>query len=569
MHTLDPNKLQEDDEGNRGNNNENNNNYENEETPLLSHRASADEATSSEQRLSIPKIIALTCINGGLQVFFSTIMANLAPYLQSLHLSKSSTAAIIISIPLSGAFIGPLIGALSDRLRTRFGRRRPIILLGAISTVFLLLLLAWTQEVIHFLLPNHNHENDGMKTIMKITAILLTFALSISIQPVQACTRALMVDIAPPEEQSRVSAYASRIQGASAIGSFFASSLSLNRFLPRGWGWTQFQCLAVLNALTLGGTVGVTCVFVGEEDGRRRRRTDGGEGRKGEFLRGVVEFFRRLWWTVKDLPEKIAQACKVQVASWMAWFPFLFYNTTYIGELVNVAAEKASRGAATKGEGGEENDQLAQAGSIASLCFASVGFFFVLLLPAILPFLSRIFRRQQSHSPNHQSLLRPTAASENDLIYLWLLTQPLLGILLLLTLFVNHQWQGTILIALGGLPWSVTQWVPWAVIGFETAKLGVANTSTNHCHNHNHNHEEEEEEGGTNDDTWNNQSGAILGVHNIAISLPQVISGLVSSVTYRIAEGAGSEVPTAWVLASSGFAAFGAAILAGRMVERG
>lgn len=112
------------------------------------------------------------------------------------------------------------------------------------------------------------------------------------------------------------------------------------------------------------------------------------------------------------------------------------------------------------------------------------------------------------------------------------------------------------------------------MIGFETAKLGFASNSTNHYNNHNHdNHheddndneeEEEEEEGGK-----DNQSGAILGVHNIAISLPQVISGLVSSVTYRIAEGAGSQVPTAWVLASSGFAAFGAAVLAGRMVERG
>lgn len=110
------------------------------------------------------------------------------------------------------------------------------------------------------------------------------------------------------------------------------------------------------------------------------------------------------------------------------------------------------------------------------------------------------------------------------------------------------------------------------MIGFETAKLGFA--STNH-HNHNRNnhheddedddHDEEDEEEGRKD----NQSGAILGVHNIAISLPQVISGLVSSVTYRIAEGAGSQVPTAWVLASSGFAAFGAAVLAGRMVERG
>lgn len=110
------------------------------------------------------------------------------------------------------------------------------------------------------------------------------------------------------------------------------------------------------------------------------------------------------------------------------------------------------------------------------------------------------------------------------------------------------------------------------MIGFETAKLGFASNSTNHCNNHNHHEaededddEEEEEEGGGKE----NQSGAILGVHNIAISLPQVISGLVSSVTYRIAEGAGSQVPTAWVLASSGFAAFGAAVLAGRMVERG
>lgn len=114
------------------------------------------------------------------------------------------------------------------------------------------------------------------------------------------------------------------------------------------------------------------------------------------------------------------------------------------------------------------------------------------------------------------------------------------------------------------------------MIGFETAKLGLASTNHHNNHNHNNHHEddddddedddEEEDEEGEGKD---NQSGAILGVHNIAISLPQVISGLVSSVTYRIAEGAGSEVPTAWVLASSGFAAFGAAVLAGRMVERG
>lgn len=183
-----------------------------------------------------------------------------------------------------------------------------------------------------------------------------------------------------------------------------------------------------------------------------------------------------------------------------------------------------------------EGDQLAQAGSIASLCFAAVGFFFVLVLPVVLPYISRLVRtrsRQQQNSSDSKN--------EQDLIWLWLLTQPVLGLLLVLTLAVSYQWQGTILIALAGLPWAVTQWVPWAVIGFETSKFGLA-------------------------DGEDNQSGAILGVHNMAISLPQVLSGAVSSVTYKIAESAGSEVPTAWVLASSGIAAFVASWLAGRML---
>lgn len=105
---------------------------------------------------------------------------------------------------------------------------------------------------------------------------------------------------------------------------------------------------------------------------------------------------------------------------------------------------------------------------------------------------------------------------------------------------------------MAGIPWAVTQWVPWALIGVETSRLGLTTAGEND--------EEEDESSG------DAQSGAILGIHNMAISLPQVLSGAVSIVSYRIAEGAGSEVPTAWVLASSGLAAFVAGWLASRML---
>ncbi|KAI5361760.1 Putative MFS transporter superfamily [Septoria linicola] len=479
--------------------------------PLL--RDSNDESTTSDadKELSLPKLLALTCINGGLQVFFSTVMANLAPYLQRLGLSKSATAAIIISLPLSGSFIGPLSGAISDQyIRTRFGRRRPMILLGTLLAVTFMGLLAWT-------------ENFANGDTARAFAVIFTLLLSISVQPIQAGVRALMVDIAPAAQQSRASAYASRIQGSLSIFSFFASSLTLNN-LPGLGRLTQFQCLTCLNFITLGGTVLITCVFIQERDSRRIRLEGAdADGKK----QNVGDFFKQLWHTARTLPEMVEQACKVQFASWWAWFPFTYYNTTYIGELVDVAEQAQSDG-----------DQLAQAGSVASLCFAAVGFFFVLVLPVALPYVSRLVRRnRQSHGSSD--------TSERDLIWLWLFTQPVLGLLLVLTLAAAYQWQGTVLVAIAGLPWAVTQWVPWAVIGYETSKLGLSGQ----------------------DQSEDSKSGAILGVHNMAISLPQVLSGAVSSATYKIAEEAGSQVPTAWVLASSGIAAFVASFLARRMLQ--
>lgn len=45
-----------------------------ESSPLLS----SDDSRAQKIDLSIAKLLALTCINGGLQVFFSTVMANLS-----------------------------------------------------------------------------------------------------------------------------------------------------------------------------------------------------------------------------------------------------------------------------------------------------------------------------------------------------------------------------------------------------------------------------------------------------------------------------------------------------------
>ncbi|CAK3924625.1 MFS general substrate transporter [Lecanosticta acicola] len=497
-----------------------------EDSPLLERQDEAS-STSSQETLSIATLLVLTCINGGLQVFFSTVMANLAPYLQKLGLSKSATSAIVIALPLSGAFVGPISGAFSDRLPTRWGRRRPIILGGTLLASAFLILLAWTEQIVKLA----GGEDVSQSPIIAL-AVIWTILLAISVQPVQAGVRSLMVDIAPANQQSRASSWAGRIQGVSAIFSFFASSLHLPSLLGLG-RLTQFQALAALNLITLGSTVLTTCIFIQEKDSRRLEIGNGGN------QDSVMTVMKHIFRTVKGLQGKIRRTCETQFCSWFAWFPFLYYNTTYIGELAT--PDTSTKPSTTTQDDGNE---LAQAGSLASLNFAIVGFIMITLLPWLLPYITRFLHtRKRTQSPESSSS-SSSSSDLRDLISLWITTQPLLGLLLLLTLAAAYQWQGIILIALAGVPWAVTQWVPFAIVGYETSKLGL-----------------------TGDDEGDaSGSGAIMGVHNMAISLPQVLSGLVSSLTYLVAEKAGSEVPTAWVLASSGVAAFVAAGLARRML---
>ena len=83
----------------------------------------------------------------GVSIFWSVEMGYASPYLLSLGLSKSSMAAVFAAGPLSGLVVQPLMGALADNSTSRFGRRRPYMLLGTGICVAAMLLLGFTKGV--------------------------------------------------------------------------------------------------------------------------------------------------------------------------------------------------------------------------------------------------------------------------------------------------------------------------------------------------------------------------------------------------------------------------------------
>ena len=75
-------------------------------------------------------------------------MTYASPYLLSLGLSKSKLSLVWVAGPLSGLIMQPVIGMVSDQSTSRWGRRRPFMVVGAGLASACLLVLGWTSEVV-------------------------------------------------------------------------------------------------------------------------------------------------------------------------------------------------------------------------------------------------------------------------------------------------------------------------------------------------------------------------------------------------------------------------------------
>jgi solute carrier family 45 protein 1/2/4 len=73
------------------------------------------------------------------------------PYLVSLGLARPVLSLVWLAGPLSGLIMQPLIGAWSDRCKSRFGRRRPFIVVGSVCVVVSLLAVAHSQTIARLL----------------------------------------------------------------------------------------------------------------------------------------------------------------------------------------------------------------------------------------------------------------------------------------------------------------------------------------------------------------------------------------------------------------------------------
>ncbi len=88
--------------------------------------------TPTKPHLSIWQIVNMNVGFFGIQFSFGLQQANMSPIYKYLGADEASLPLLWLAGPMTGLLVQPIIGAMSDRTVSRFGRRTPYFLIGAL-----------------------------------------------------------------------------------------------------------------------------------------------------------------------------------------------------------------------------------------------------------------------------------------------------------------------------------------------------------------------------------------------------------------------------------------------------
>lgn len=379
-----------------------------------------------------------------------------------------------------------------------------------------------------------------------------------------------------------------RTTGVGNIVGYLSGYLNLPKLLPF-LGDTQFKVLCAIACFVLAITVTISCATVQERDPRLE-----GEPNPSE---GVFAFFRSLYRSVRRLPPQITKVCLVQFFAWIGWFPFLFYITTYIGEIYADPYFEENPNLSDS-EINDIYEHATRMGTFALLIFAITTFASSVFLPFII---APTYKAPEPTAPTPLTPATPASLSASGhlsnsgyfnikphrarrsrwerwlglfshlriksltLRRAWLLSHLLFAACMWATFLVRSTVLATALVGLVGVPWALTSWAPFALISAEISKRDAVRRGLMRP--------PPTRDGAllaAGEDGAADQAGVVLGIHNVAIAAPQVIATLVSSAIFRALQkprGTPGDESVAWVLRFGGCCAVVAAWLTRRVGE--
>ncbi|KAL0204814.1 hypothetical protein P9112_000121 [Eukaryota sp. TZLM1-RC] len=294
----------------------------------MSEQELINTAVPKPRKLSLAFLLALNFSQLGLQIGYAVEFAFLMPFLRNhLNLSELVSSLVFLAGPLSGFIVNPMMGALSDKCKASWGRRRPFILAGSLITSFSLITVGCTY-------PFASHYLSHLAAVIIVVAGL--WFLNIGLNTLQTPSRALVTDVVSrlshdsATEQTRAQSVCGLcVSSAQVVTNFliFQSNKEEQETLL-SVTLTDFETtmLLVFSASAIGVIfVSIPSFIVGKEKPIKKDNTE------GDSQSGFMVMLNQLITAIKKSTPSVRLLGLVFLLSWAGFFPFQVLITEAIG----------------------------------------------------------------------------------------------------------------------------------------------------------------------------------------------------------------------------------------------
>lgn len=253
----------------------------------------------------------------GLQFAWQMRIILSGPVTEGLGASPFIYGLIWLAGPFTGMVVQPIVGALSDKTVSPFGRRRPYLLGGAILASIALWIFPNSGKVAGAL-----HHITGLDlpvwTALLIAAIMI-WVIDACVNIAQGPYRALVPDVVPPEQYSIANSYISLAIG---LGSVVAAGAA--PFLKWAFNYQMSipaQFIMAATAFTLGMLW--TCIFIKEKQTKKEMIKEAAiaEVKEDTFMDSLRNFFA--------LSPEVPKICTMQFFTWIGTMCMMIFFTQY------------------------------------------------------------------------------------------------------------------------------------------------------------------------------------------------------------------------------------------------
>lgn len=306
-------------------------------------------SSSSSSSSPLKQTIAVASIAAGIQFGWALQLSLLTPYVQLLGIPHKWASLIWLCGPISGMLVQPIVGYHSDRCVSRFGRRRPFIAAGAVLVAIAVVLIGYAADIGEIL-------GDRVDLTPKSKAIVVFavgfWILDVANNMLQGPCRALLADLSGKSGKKTRTANA-LFSFFMAVGNVLGFAAGAFTHLHDAFPFTMTKACDVYCAnlkscfffsILLLITLTVLALWYVDEKqwSPETEVNDGvGEGDQNEITEEVTAsrvvrapLFGELLSAVKNMKRPMVMLLVVTCLNWIAWFPFLLFDTDWMGREV-------------------------------------------------------------------------------------------------------------------------------------------------------------------------------------------------------------------------------------------